>query len=126
AAAMATIAFVGGTMVSYRGSWVSPAPQTPWTGVWRMECAGGEILWAGRSSHDGRTDRVTVRPLGKPARRVELPALPQVDRAGSLAAFVHAVRTGQEPESSGRDNLGSIGLMYAAVESAASGLPVFV
>lgn len=125
AAALATISFAGGTMVSYRGSWVSPAPQTPWTGIWRIECAGGEILWAGRGR--GVTDeRVTVRPLGKPARRVELPTLPQTDRAGSLAAFVQAVQTGQEPETSGRANLGSVALMNAAVESATAGLPVFV
>ena len=126
AAAMATISFEGGTMVSYRGSWVSPAPQTAWAGVWRIECAGGEILWTGRSGHSAAGDRVTVRPLGKPARRVELPAMPQVDRPASLAAFAHAVRTGEEPESSGRNNLGSVALMYAAVDSATSGLPVFV
>jgi predicted dehydrogenase len=125
AAALATISFAGGTMVSYRGSWVSPAPQTPWTGIWRMECAGGEILWSGRGRGD-TDERVTVRPLGKPARRVELPTLAQTDRAGSLAAFVQAVRTEQEPETSGRANLGSVALMNAAVESATAGLPVFV
>jgi predicted dehydrogenase len=126
AAAVATIMFGEGTTVSYRGSWASPAPQTPWAGVWRMECAGGEILWTSRGGYEASADRVTIRPLGKPARRVELPTLPYVDRAGSLAAFVQAIRTGQEPESSGRNNLGSIALMYAAVESATSGLPLFV
>lgn len=126
AAAMATIAFERGTMVSYRGSWVSPSPQTPWAGVWRMECAGGEIHWSSRARHDGTGDRVTVRPLGKPVRRVDVPAMPHVDRAGSLVAFVQAVRTGQEPESSGHENLGSIALMNAAVESATSGLPMYV
>lgn len=125
AAMFATIDF-GETLVSYRGSWVSPAPQTSWTGLWRMECAGGEIQWAGRAGHTAEGDRVTVRPLGKPARRVELPALPHLDRAGSLAAFVQAVRTGQEPETSGRANLGSIALMGAAIESANAGLPMFV
>ncbi len=127
AAAVATISFDGGTVVSYRGSWVSPGPQTTWAGEWRMECADGQIDWTSRDgSGTGDADRVTLRRLDKRARHVELPALPQIDRAGSLAALVEAVRTGQEPESSGRDNLGSIALMNAAIESATSGRPVAV
>ena len=128
AAAVATITFDGGTVVSYRGSWVSPAPKTPWAGMWRMEFEGGEVLWTSRGDISSRasSDRVTVRLLGKPARRVELPTLPYIDQAGSLMAFVEAIRTGKEPESSGRENLGSVALMNTAVESATSGLPLFV
>jgi predicted dehydrogenase len=55
---------------------------------------------------------------------VKLPEIPFTDRLGSLQAFVQAVRTGQEPETSGRDNLHSLALVYAAVEAATSGLPV--
>jgi predicted dehydrogenase len=126
AAAAATITFDGGLAVSYRGSWVSPGQQTPWAGVWRMELAGGEVSWTSRGggARQADDDRVTVRPPGKAARRVALPQLPALDRAGSLAAFAHAISTGHEPESSGRDNLGSIALMHAMVESAASGLTV--
>jgi predicted dehydrogenase len=69
---------------------------------------------------------VTVQLLGKPARRVKLPELPAVDQAGSLAAFAQAIRTGEEPESSGRVNLGSLALAFAMIESATAGLPVFV
>lgn len=124
AAADATITFDGGAVVSYRGSWVSPAPQTAWAGAWRVECAGGEIVWTSRNGRADSADRVTVRPLGKPARRVALPGLPALDQAGSLAAFAHAIQAGQPPESSGRDNLRSLALTYAAIEAAESGLPV--
>jgi len=113
-------------VVSYRGSWVSPAPQTAWAGEWRIECAGGEIAWTSRGGKDVGDDRVTVRRLGKGARRVKLPTLPAIDRAGTLAAFAQAVATGQIPESSGRDNLGTIACMHAMIESAALGLPVAV
>ena len=111
-------------MVSYRGSWVSPSPQTFWDGEWRMECERGEIWWTSRGGRDASDDSVIVRGLGKRARRIKLPELPQLDRAGSLAAFARAIREGQEPESSGRDNLGSIALAHAAIESATSGLPI--
>jgi predicted dehydrogenase len=40
-----------------------------------------------------------------------------IDRAGTLAEFVGALRANREPETSGRDNLGTIALMTAAVES---------
>jgi predicted dehydrogenase len=125
-AATATITFDGGAVVSYRGSWVSPSPQTLWAGEWRMECDGGEIFWTSRDNEGSGGDRLTVRPLGKPARRVKLPELPAIDQAGSLAAFAHAISTGQEPESSGRENLGSLALALATIESATAGLPIFV
>lgn len=124
ATAFATITFDGRTVVSYRGSWVSPGPKTPWAGEWRMECAGGEIAWASRDDLGASVDRVTVRPLGKRAHRLALPVLPQIDRAGSLRAFTRAVASGKQPESSGRDNLGSIRLMYAAIEASIVGAPV--
>ncbi len=86
--------------------------------------ADGEIVWTSRGAGDASADRVTVRGLGKTARRVALPDLAHVDRAGSLAAFVKAIEAGQESGTSGRDNLGSIALMRALIESAASGLPM--
>jgi len=50
--------------------------------------------------------------------------VPLLDQPGSLAEFADAVRTGREPESSGRYNLGSLGLALAAVESAERGVPI--
>jgi hypothetical protein len=55
---------------------------------------------------------------------MKLPEIPLTDRRGSLKAFVQAVRTGQEPESSGDDHLQTLALMVAAVESATSRVPV--
>ncbi len=125
-AAAATITFDGGAVVSYRGSWVSTGPATPWAGEWRMELSEAEVTWTSRG--DGRPiesqDELTVRHLGEPPRKSDLPTLTYVDRAGSLSAFANAIRTGREPETSGRDNLRTLALMSAAVESAASGAPV--
>lgn len=123
AAAVASITFDGGAVVSYEGSWVSTAPATTWAGDWRIECEGGEIRWASRDDTTLNSDAVIVRPRGKRARRVALPTLEHWDRAGSLAAFVAAVRNGQAPETSGRDNLGSLALMFGAIASAETGQP---
>ena len=122
AAAAATITFDGGAVVNYRGSWVSPAPRTSWSGEWHMECDRGEIIWTSRD--DPAPDHVSIRRLRKRARSMRLPEVALRDRQGSLNAFVQAICTGQEPESSGRDNLHTLALALAAVESATSGLPV--
>ncbi len=121
ASGAATITFDQGTVVSYRGSWVSTGEPTNWAGIWHMECEKGEIIWTSRGNIP---DSVTIRPLGKPATIVELPKIPATDRHGSLAAFVEAVQTGEEPECSGRRNLYTLALMFATMEAAATNQPV--
>ncbi len=118
-----TITFDGGAVVSYRGSWVSMEPQTNWTGDWHMEGEKGEIIWSCRGD---QPEYVALRLLGKPVNNIEVPELTDIDRAGSLAAFVQAVQNNSTPETSGRDNLKTLALMFAAIESAKTGLPVNV
>ncbi|GCE19860.1 Gfo/Idh/MocA family protein [Dictyobacter kobayashii] len=119
-----TITFDGGAVVSYRGSWVSTAPQTNWAGEWHMEGEKGELIWTSRGE---LPEAAAIRLLGESKLNiVELPALEALDRSGSLAAFVEAVNTNSIPETSGRDNLKTLALMFAAIESAKTGLPVNV
>lgn len=120
AAAVATITCADGAIVSYRGNWASHAPPTPWAGAWRIECADGEIAWTSHNGHDTSGDVVIVRRRGQAPRRVVLPQLQQVGRVACLSAFIRAVRTGQSPECSGRDNLGTIALLQSAIAAARS------
>ena len=116
--AVASIQFEGGIVVSYRGSWISTGPVTPWSGEWRMDFQDGEIFWTSRNDAGARRDRVVIQKAERKARAVPLPALTQTDRWGTLAEFARAIREGREPECSGRDNLGTLALVAAAVESA--------
>jgi predicted dehydrogenase len=127
-AAVATLRFEGDIVVSYRGSWVSPGPDTPWGGVWRMVFPGAEVDWTSRGGwlNLASEDSVTIRRLDKRARRMILPRLPHLDRMGSLDAFMQAIRTGEEPETSGRRNITTLALTIAAVQSAATGSPVLL
>ena len=122
AAAAAEIEFGGGLVVSYRGSWASSGPITPWAGEWRMDAEGGEIRWTSRD--DPTPDHVTLRPLGGSPERLTLPDVPHLDRAGALAEFAAAIRGGRESASSGRENLGSLALAFAARLSARERRPV--
>jgi len=117
-----TITFDGGAVVNYRGSWVSTAPQTNWAGEWHIEGENGELVWTSRGE---KPEYAAIRLRGETELTpIALPELTELDRSGSLAAFVEAVNTNSAPETSGRDNLKTLALMFAAIESARTGLPV--
>ena len=118
--AVASAVFDGGVAVSYRGSWISAAPVTPWAGEWRMEFEHGEVTWTSAADSDPSQDRVAVRRREGDERVLDLPVMAQTGIPAVLAEFAHAIRAGREPETSGRRNLGTIALMEAAIESAAN------
>jgi predicted dehydrogenase len=124
--AVASIVFEGGVVVSYRGSWISAAPVTPWAGEWRMEFENGEVTWTSAADSDATQDSIVVRPRGGEPRTVALPAMQRTGGFGTLTEFAAAIRAGREPETSGRHNLGTVALMEAAVESAARREPVMI
>jgi predicted dehydrogenase len=125
-AAAATIVFEEGPVVSYRGSWISAGMPTPWGGEWRMDFERGEVLWTTRGDEGSLADIVVVRPRGgKPKTRL-LRRMGVIDRWATLGEFASAVRERREPQCSGRDNLGTLAIAAAAVESAARGETVRV
>jgi predicted dehydrogenase len=116
--AVASIAFEGGVVVSYRGSWVTAGPVTPWAGEWRMEFEHGEVFWTSREDDGMLRDRVVIRSRNGKTRAVPMPEVRRTGPSGTLTEFANAIETGREPETSGRENLGTIALVDAAVESA--------
>ena len=122
--ASASIEFDGGVTASYRGSWISSGSITPWAGEWRMQFEHGELFWTSRGEDSTLDDTVVLRRGGTKAEVLPLPRLRRIDRWGTLAEFADAVRQHREPVSSGRENLGSLALMFAAVDSARKRKPV--
>lgn len=116
-AAVASIVFEGGVVAGYRGSWVSAGSVTPWAGYWRLEFENGEIFWTNRDDNMEH-DRVVIRPRLGEERALELTAMPRTGAWGTLTEFANAIHAGREPETSGRENMGTIALTMAAVESA--------
>jgi predicted dehydrogenase len=125
ASAVITIEMADGLVVSYRGSWLSRARETAWAGEWSIQGEQGELFFtsrAGGEEEDASGDVVTLRRPGRlRPQRVPLPQADLYDRAAGLRIFADAVNGGPPPESSGRENLGSLALMEAAGRSAASG-----
>src|SRR5581483_1145359 len=75
---------------------------------------------------DATHDKVLIRPRGGKPRSATLRAMQWTGGWGTLAEFADCVQTGREPETSGRDNLGTIAMMDAAVQSSARREPVAI
>ncbi|WEJ56796.1 Gfo/Idh/MocA family oxidoreductase [Devosia sp. FJ2-5-3] len=120
---VATLEFEKGTIVSYRGSWMSSGPVTPWSGEWVMDCSEGEIIWSSRDHFMGKSnpDKLWLRALDGTPEAQDMPAIDHTDRVGTLAAVAKVVDTGTVPArfSSGEDNLHSLALVQATILSAA-------
>jgi len=116
--ASALLDFGGGVHVNYCGSWIAHEAQTPWAGLWTVECARGAIVWSSRG--DDADEWVRIHRLGGAFRSVKLPKLRAVDRAGAFAHFVQCVEEHVEPETSARDNAQTIRLVNALIASAKS------
>ncbi len=116
-----------GAFVSWQGSYCSRGPLTTWDGSWEIHGTLGSLLWENNEIHYRPTELgntvFTPGALELPGdvMRIELDQMDQQERAAVLEVFVKALDTREEPESSGRDNLGSIGLVLAAKESAING-----
>jgi len=123
-ATVASIVFPG-VIVSYRGSWISSAPVTPWGGRWSLEFEHGEVFWTNRDD-DMTHDKVVIRPRGAHPRAARLTPMARTGPWATITEFVECVRTGREPETSGRHNLGTIAFVAAAVESATVHEPVSI
>jgi predicted dehydrogenase len=127
-----------GSVFNYRGSWCAEGFPTTWEADWRIVGTRGTVRWdggdhpraslvrvAGRGVSDGDPDafHATVTEL-------ELPAVGGNARvgghAGAITDFVEALREGRAPETVSSDNLRSLEMVFAAIQSAESGQPVTI
>ncbi len=113
----AFVEFTGGLMATHHACGCSVGKQSPWNGEWRIDGPEGSLTW--------EEDQIFITrehpPEQKRRESVPADALPLAGQDALLAEFVSAVEAGREPECSGRDNLKSLALTFAAVQSAREG-----
>ena len=108
AAAAAVFRMTDDLRFSFVGNWAAPRDETSWTGWWRAIGEGGIATWDGEEP-----------PRPRPG------ALPRArGRAGRLRR--RRCGPGASPQGECHDNLKSLAMCHAAVESAALGAPVSV
>jgi predicted dehydrogenase len=115
-----------GLKFSYRGSWCSDGLPTTWEGDWRAVGPNGSARWEG--SGDPYAEIVSASDgFQRPTSRVSEVLLP-LDSGikGSLREFLHALKTNATPQGECHDNIKSLAMVFASIESSKRGERVSV
>jgi predicted dehydrogenase len=118
AAVSVLITMEDGVAVSYSGNWATHGEDTSWNGDWDIVGERGRILWSGG---DWGNAEVSIQEWGREPERVDLVSLARTGPEGLIGAFLAAIETGTAPETSAADNIRSLGIVLAAVESVETG-----
>lgn len=126
ASATALFEMSDGLRFTYRGSWCAEGLPTSWEGDWRAVGEGGTAIWAGDKTPFA--DVVTGKEgFQRTCERVEahVPGIAS-GIVGSLAEFLAALKTGGKPNGECHDNIWSLAMVFAAIESAKRGEKVWI
>ncbi len=127
ASAVAVFQMTDGVVFTYRGSWCAEGLNTTWESEWRVVGQAGSVKWDGAS---GLHAQVVVERGGfiSQTRDIVIPPYGSDDRigghAGLIREFVACVQTASVPETIGADNIKSLAMVFAAIESAKTGRTV--
>ena len=111
-----------GVIFTYRGSWVAEGFQTSWESTWRAIGSKGTIVWDGGSSPRAQ---VPAADTGFQRETLDVPVPPvtlaHTGHDGAMSDFIRALRTGEDPQSACHDNIKSLSMCFAAIESSKNG-----
>lgn len=118
-----------GTMISYTGSWVARRPHTGWDGSWEVHGTYASILWDDNRvliyPHENVIgDTVFYKGAIERANDILEVPLDNIDaeeRYFTMKEFVTSIKENRQPETYGEDNVRSLALVLAAVESTKRG-----
>lgn len=124
AAATAIFELADNVTFTYRGSWCAEGANTSWESEWRIIGTRGTLLWDGAENF--RANRVAgTEGFLRELEPIEVPAPTDLRQtqghASVIADFVAAIRSGGNPETASDDNINSLAMVFAAIESARSG-----
>jgi predicted dehydrogenase len=127
AAASAIFRLSGDAVFTYRGSWCAEGRRTSWESAWRLVGSKGMLTWDGEDAFEATLAGsepgllAGFATVGVP----EAPSEAQIHgHASVLAEFLSAIRDGRAPETASADNIKSLAMVFGAIESARTGLPV--
>lgn len=106
---------------TYRGSWSAEGANTSWDAAWRLVCSKGTLLWDGEeglSAHVIAGDEGFFRPLEAIAPLPPADAAETHGHASVIAGFLDAIAQGRAPETAASDNINSLAMVFAAIDSA--------
>jgi predicted dehydrogenase len=117
--------FGGDKVFTYRGSWCADGFRSSWEANWRIVGTRGSLVWDGFDTLKAEAARPEREGLFDRVEPIAVPPLDENDRIGGhlgvIQDFVRAAESGTEPETRGGDNIKSLGMVFAAIESAETG-----
>ena len=123
ASAMAIFEMSDGIVYSYRGCWCAEGLNTTWECDWRAVCEKGSVTWNGGDVFRAQTVTETGGFISK-LEDIEI-KVSETDvkpgHAGVIDEFIQSIRTGRVPETICTDNIKSLAMCFAAIESAETG-----
>ncbi len=122
ASATAIFEMSNGAVFTYRGSRSSDGWHTSWDSQWRAVGPGGTAVWDGQGVPAVEVVAEHTAPIARFKRIKGTPD--DTDATGiarTLREFLHALRTGETPPCECHDNIHSLAMVHAAIESAATG-----
>lgn len=121
AAANAIFEFADDIVFTYRGSWSAEGANTSWESSWRIIGTKGTLLWDGYDrfeAHQVAGDTGFFRDLAPLDVPEPADAAQTQGHASVIAEFLDAIVEGRAPETVGSDNIKSLAMVFAAIESA--------
>lgn len=121
ACATALFQMSGGLRFTYRGSWCAEGRMTSWEAEWRAVGPYGTATWNGHE--EIKSEKVTeTKEFFSNLENREAEVIPSpTGIAGSLIDFLNALKTGTTPLGECHDNIKSLAMVFAAIESATVG-----
>ncbi|MDT8390080.1 MAG: Gfo/Idh/MocA family oxidoreductase [Lentisphaeria bacterium] len=117
-----------GVVFTYRGSWCSEGMNTTWQCDWRAICEHGTLTWDGGDAFAGET---VTEGEGFTRKTEPLPIEPAEElaftgHAGVMHEFLESLKNSVDPQTVCTDNIKSLAMVHAAVESAETGKQVVI
>lgn len=127
ASAICIFEMSNGLVFNYRGSWCSEGLNTSWQCDWRAICTGGTVKWDGEK--ELKAEKViAVNGFQSDKEFIEIPVneLACHGHAGVIREFLDCLKNGTIPQTVGEDNIKSLAMVEAAIESAETGKKIMI
>ncbi|MBI3986415.1 MAG: Gfo/Idh/MocA family oxidoreductase [Lentisphaerae bacterium] len=111
-----------GLVFTYRGSWCAEGCPTSWNGDWRLIGDKGTLICERDQPPRGQGVNGTegfIRPLKD--LDIPVPPLPAEGYHAGLREMLEFLKTGQKPQTECHDNIRSLAMVFAAIESSRKG-----
>jgi predicted dehydrogenase len=112
-----------GVIFTYRGSWCAEGCSTSWHGDWRFIGDKGTLLYEGDQDPTGQIVKGKVKGFSAPMRmaNVAKSSMKYTGMHGALREMLTFLRTRKKPQCECHDDIKSLAMVFAAIESSNKG-----